>query len=247
MKPTNTSTPLSSFSGQTAMDDRSMPLGISEMTGDENLLDPLASAGTSRRFRSGSLMIVFVIAIACCGLWFMRSLSHVSGANGEKSDIEQSIEQFLGARDSRGEVRSAAGRTDPKVLQVLNESLEGKFVPLSSVQRDPFVLPGEGESKVVTPVAGEDPAQAVARARALRQKDIDEAAANMVVKSIIMSTQPLANISGTIVRIGDEIAPEGFDVTFRVQAITTDSVTLVSDDLALGMHVETQLSMKRDK
>ena len=247
MKPTTTSTPMSSFTSQSAIDDRSMPLGIGEMNGEESLMDPLAGATASRRFRSGSLMIVFVIAIACCGLWFMRSLSHVSGASGEKSDIEQSIEKFLGDRDSRGESRTTAGRTDPKVLQVLNESIEGKFVPLSSVQRDPFLLPGEGLREVVTPVAGEDPDKAIARARALRQKDIDVAASNLQVKSIIMSNQPLANISGMIVRIGDEIAPEGFDVTFRVQAITTDGITLVSDDLALGMHVETQLTMRREQ
>jgi hypothetical protein len=80
----------------------------------------------------------------------------------------------------------------------------------------------------------------------MRQKDIDQAAANLQIKSIIMSNNPLANISGMIVRIGDEIAPEGFDITFRVQAITADTITLVSDDLALGMHVETQLTMRRE-
>lgn len=246
MKPTSTtSTPKASYTP--ADEERSMPLGIGDSNGEDQSLDPLAGAGESRRFRSGSLLLVVVVVIACGGLWFMRSLSHVSGATGEKSDIESAIDDFLGKRDSQGEVKVVAGRPDPKVLQVLNESIEGKFVPLQSVQRNPFILPGENDGPIAAVVSDGDPQEAIARARTQRQADIDEAASKLVVKSIIMSSQPLANISGMIVRIGDEIAPEGSDVAFRVQAITADTVTLVTDDLALGMHVETQLSMRRDQ
>lgn len=246
MKPTTNATPKPTFSHQAAEDDRTMPLGIGDGGADQTL-DPLAGAGEARRFRSGSLLLVVVVVIACGGLWFMRSLTHVSGATGEKSDVENAIEKFLGGRDSTGEAKVVAGRSDPRVLDVLNESLEGKFVPLESVQRNPFILPGENDSKIVAPISADDPAEVVARARSLRQQDIDAAAAKLAVKSIIMSNQPLANISGMIVRIGDEIAPEGSDITFRIQSITADTVTLVTDDLALGMHVEVPLSMRRDK
>jgi limonene-1,2-epoxide hydrolase len=133
------------------------------------------------------------------------------------------------------------------VLAVLSESYTKRQVPLDSVKQNPFILPGEGEAPTIAPVAGESPDEAMARARTLRQKDIDAAVSKLAVKSIIMGSQPLANISGTIVRVGDELAPEGTDVTFRVGAIAADGITLVAEDLALGMHVEVPLSMHQNK
>lgn len=224
-----------------------MPLGVGDMPTDEQSMDPLAGAGETRRFRSSSIVIVVVVLVACGGLWFMRSLSHVAGATGSPSDVELTIEKFLGGRDSKGNAKVVKGASDASVLAVLSQSYTEEQVPLENVQRNPFILPGESDNKIVAAVTGDDPAEVVARARGARQKDIDAAAAKLAVKSIIMSTQPLANISGMIVRVGDEIAPEGSDITFRIQSITADTVTLVTDDIALGMHVEVPLSMRRDK
>lgn len=225
-----------------------MPLGVGDMPTDEAMTDPLSSGtGEGRRLRSGSLLLVAVVAIAGGGLWFMRSLSHVSSATGAVTDVEKSIEGFLSNRDSKGNAKVVGNRSEEEVLRVISESYSSKFVPLESVQRNPFILPGEQESKVVTPITGDEPADVLARARTQRQKDIDSAASKLTIKSIIMSNNPLANVSGMIVRVGDEIAPEGSDITFRIQAITSDAVTLVADDLALGMHVEVPLSMRRDK
>lgn len=248
MKTATASAPKPSFSHQMADEEKSMPLGVGDMSPDDSSMDPLAgTTGESRRIRSGSMLIVVVVVIACGGLWFMRTLSHVSGATGAKSDVEKSIESFLGARDTKGNAKVVSG-TDPSVLAVLSASYIDKHVPLESVQRNPFILPGENDTAInTTPIAGEDPAQAIARARGARQKEIDAAAAKLMVKSIIMSAQPLANLSGMIVRVGDEIAPEGSDITFRVQSITNDTVMLATDDIALGMHVEVPVSMRRDK
>lgn len=247
MKTATTSAPKPSFSHQMADEEKSMPLGVGDMMPeDSTLMDPLAGTSETRRIRSGSMLLVIVVVIACGGLWFMRTLSHVSGATDAKSDVEKSIESFLGARDTKGNAKVVGG-TDPGVLAVLSASYIDKHVPLESVQRNPFILPGENETAISAPIPGEDPAAAVARARGARQKDIDAAAAKLTVKSIIMSSQPLANLSGMIVRVGDEIAPEGSDITFRVQAITSDTVMLATDDIALGMHVEVPVSMRRDK
>lgn len=252
MKPTPSNQTKPTFTHQLSDDDRTMPLGVGEDTPDEHqILDPLAGAGEARRFRSGSLLLVVIVVIACAGLWFMRSLSHVAGASSTKSDVEQSIEKFLGARDTSKNPKAATSKknTDANVLAVLSASYIKNQVPLESVRCNPFILPGEGEvvTTVAPPVMGETTEQAMARARTARQKDIDAAASKLAVKSIIMGSQPLANISGTIVRIGDELAPEGFDVTFRVSAITSDGVTLVAEDLALGMHVEVPVGMHHDK
>jgi hypothetical protein len=247
VKTQTSSTPKPQFTHQMADEEKSMPLGVGEPAADDAVLDPLAGATESRKFRSSSLIVVVVVVIACGGLWFMRSLSHVAGATGVKSDVEQTIEKFLGTRDTKGNAKSPNG-TDPNVLAVLSESFTKDQVPLENVQRDPFVLPGEGDMLPTTPViTGDSPERVLARARQTRQREIDETASRLSLKSIIMGHNPLANISGTIVRLGDEIAPEGSEVTFKVSAITSDSVLLVSEDLALGMHVEVPLSMKRDQ
>lgn len=247
MKPNSNANANPTFASSSADDERSLPIGVGDMVGDDAAFDPLATASESRRFRGGSIVLVVVIVIACGGLWFMRSLSNVSGAAGAISDIEKSIEGFLSNRDTKGNIKAAQSRGEADVLRVINESYSDKFVPLNSVQRNPFILPGENESKIVTPITGDEPAEVLARARAQRQREIDSASSRLSVKSIIMSNSPLANISGMIVRVGDEIAPEGSEVSFRVMAITPDTVTLVTDDLALGMHVEIPLTMRRDR
>jgi len=233
--------PKPTFSHEMAEDDKTMPLGTGEMNEDA-VLDPLAGAGEARRFRSGSFIIVIVVVIACGGLFFMRKLSHVAAATDTKNDMEKTIDTYLSGRKT-----VKGSQADP--LAVLSASYVDKHVPLEAVKSNPFILPGEGEveTPIVPQASGETSEQAMARARANRQKDIDTAAGRLVVKSIIMSTNPLANISGTIVRVGDELDPEGSDVIFRVGAITADGITLIAEDLALGMHVEVPLSMRRDK
>jgi hypothetical protein len=238
---TPTNTPKPTFSHQLADEERTMPLGVGDTGGDDlTALDPLAGAGESRRFRSGSMLLIAVVVIACGGLWFMRTLSRVSGISGAKSDIELTIDSYLAPK------RPGTG-SDPNVLKVLSTSYIERQVPLDSVKSNPFVLPGENEPKHTEVIRGTDPEAVMARARAERQKDIETATERLVVKSIIMSAQPLANISGTIVREGDELVPDGSDVTFRVQSITRDTVTLVVEDLVLGMHVEVPLGMGHAK
>ncbi len=247
MKPNPNASSNPAFTAPSGDDERSMPIGVGDMNGEDAAFDPLAGASDSRRFRSGSIVLVIVIVIAGGGLWFMRSLSNVSGAAGAISEIEKSIEGFLSSRDPKGNIKAAKSRGEADVLRVINESYSDKFVPLNSVQRNPFILPGENESKIVTPITGDEPAEVLARARVQRHREIESASSRLSVKSIIMSNSPLANVSGMIVRVGDEIAPEGSEVTFRVMAITADTVTLVTDDLALGMHVEVPLTMRRDR
>lgn len=248
MKPTPSNSTKPTFTHEMSDEDKTMPLGVGDAAPEDQGLDPLAGAGEARRLRSGSLLLVVVVVIACAGLWFMRSLSHVSAAGSGKNEIEKSIEDFLGAREKKQGKDSGKNGTDPGVLAVLSASYKDRQVPLDSVKQNPFILPGEGDTPaVVTTVKTPNSDAAMAQARAARQKDIDAAAGRLTIKSIMFGSQPLANISGTIVRIGDEVTGENSDVTFRVTTITSDTVTLVAEDLALGMHVEVPLSMHHDK
>ena len=207
----------------------------------------------SLRWRSGIvgamlslILILVVVLIAFAGLWFMRSLSHVSGAVAGKNDLDSSIEKFLGGRDGKGNPKVANG-ANANVLAVLSSSYTDRQVPLDSVQCNPFILPGEGQAKSSVPIISDNSDAAMAQAREARQKDFATAAERLTLKSIIMSSQPLANVSGMIVREGDELSPENSDVTFTVERIDSDSVLLIANDIALGLKMEFPLTMKRDK
>jgi hypothetical protein len=246
VKTPSTPGPKPTFSHELSADDKSMPLGVGDMSAEDHVLDPLAGTGETRRFKNSSIIIVVVVVIACGGLWFMRSLSHVTASTEAKSEVEQDIEKFLGQRDSKGNPKGADAKAN--VLKVLSSSYTDRQVPLDSVPCNPFIFPGEDGVKSTGPVyTGDSPEVAMARAREQRQKDFAAALERLTLKSVIMSTQPLANISGIIVRQGDELAPENSDVTFRVEKIATDEVTLMASDIALGLNVEMSLSMRRDK
>ena len=234
------------FTHELASDDKSMPLGVRDMNPEDAALDPLASASDGRRFKAGSIIIVVVVVIACGGLWFMRTMSHVTIASAAKDSAEQDIEKFLDQRDAKGNPKNAG---NAGVLQVLSSSYTEQQVPLEQVKANPFILFGEGGPKATGPVyvPTDNTEMAMAHAREARQKDFTDALERLTLKSVIMSSQPLANISGQIVRQGDEISPENTDVSFRVERINTDEVTLVASDVALGLNVEMTLSMKRDK
>jgi hypothetical protein len=61
-----------------------------------------------------------------------------------------------------------------------------------------------------------------------------------------MGSQPLANISGKIVRVGEEMMSEPDNVPFRITEITSDFVMLEGIDAALNLKVEINLPLKRD-
>jgi hypothetical protein len=246
VKNSSTSAPKPTFTHELVDDDKTMPLGVGDASAEDQALDPLAGTGEARRFKTGSILIVVVVAIACGGLWFMRSLSHVSAATSGKSEAEQTIEEFLVQRDSKGNPKN--GGNSSAVLEVLRDSYIDRQVPLEDVQKDPFLLPGEGEIGPVGPIdTGESTDKVLAKARVARQQEIAAAAERLELKSVMMASQPLANVSGMLVREGDELSPEGSEVVFRVQKIESDSMLLLASDIALGLNVEVPLTMRRDK
>jgi hypothetical protein len=74
-----------------------------------------------------------------------------------------------------------------------------------------------------------------------------KASDRLELKSVIMGSQPLANISGKIVRRGDEIVTQPDNITFRVSEIGKESVMVIAEDVELGLSVPVTIVLKRDK
>lgn len=227
-----------------ANDEKTMPLGVGNFADDTVGLDPLAGAETRRRFNTGSLVLVGVIAIACGGIWFMRTLTAVRASSGGNTNIEQTIEKFI--KNLRGDEPGIA-RTSPNlltnndrgVLEVLNQTYIERQVPLSDVKCNPFIMYDEIGGPLV-------PTDTGSKTVADRRLAIERAAEKLRLKSVIMGSQPLANISGKIVRAGEEIVSEPDNIPFKVTSITSDFVMLEGLDAAMNLKVEINLPLKRD-
>jgi hypothetical protein len=210
-------------------------------------IDPLANVGERKKLNTGSLVIVVVVLLAAAGLWSMRTFSRVSGGNTRSGEVEAKINKFLeawkgGSGSSGGSSGGSTALTSSDtVLSVLSETYTHRQVPLTDVQRNPFILPGDNS---LTPMPTDDGSKALGKRQADRKAQIEKSASQLQLKSVIMGSTPLANISGKLVhQDGDLVADD--KVTFRVVSITADSVTLVVDDIPLDLSVAITLNLKR--
>jgi hypothetical protein len=209
-------------------------------------IDPLANVAERKKLNTGSLVIVVVVVLAAAGLWSMRTFSRVSGANGRSSEVETKINDFLKSWKGTGSTTAPPGGStaltnSDTVLSVLSETYTQRQVPLTDVQRNPFILPGDNTP---TPTATDDGSKALGKRQADRKAQIERSASQLQLKSIIMGSTPLANISGKLVHQDGDLAADD-KVTFHVVAITADSVTLVVDDIPLDLSVAITLNLKR--
>jgi hypothetical protein len=212
-----------------------MPLGVGEL-GDDISLDPLAGTGTRRKFNGGSLVLIGVIAMAFAGLFFMRTLSKVSAADGGKNSMEDKVKKFL-------ETRPKAGSNDPTIVFDIGGSYTERQIPLDNLQRNPFIIFDDVPLPENTgPVTDKNAAKRLADRRMQFQKAYDK----LALKSIIMSSNPMASVSNKIVRRGDEISIDPEGVTFRVIEITADNVSLVAEDVEFNLIENYTLTLKRD-
>lgn len=222
-----------------AESEKTMPIGVGDVIEDTGL-DPLVSASGAKKFKAGSMVLVIVIVLACGGIWFMKSLSKVNAVTGGNSDIEASIEKFItgmkgSAKGGSGKSSSALNSSDASVLAVLDGSYVEKQIPLDGVQRDPFILFSD-----TTPIGASNDESGMA---ARRRAEIEKAAAQLHLKSVLMGSQPLANIGGKIVRQGEEIVLDS--ITFRVTEITKESVTVIGEDTRMNVSVPSTIFLKR--
>jgi hypothetical protein len=217
---------------------------------DELGIDPLANVSEQRRFNTGSIILVAVVGVALTGLWFMRTISQVSGNSGTDTDAQIAIEKFIkgmkGGASGDPKNASALVKSDPNVLSVLSSSYTERQVPLENVQRDPFILPGDATTETFPTNSGQDEAVQLSKKRKERTTAFEQAAERLVLKSVIMSSTPLANLNGKIVRVGDELVSEFDNTTFRVTAITNESVSVVAEDPLLDVSVNVTIPLRRD-
>ncbi len=238
------------FSGE--MEPQAMERPLSAMTAEmeAEAVDPFGAISEKKKFNAGSLVLVAVVVVACGGLWFMRSLSKAGAASVASSEMDASIEKFISglggpAAGKDGKPSNVLPTSDANVLAVLNGSYTERQVPLQAVQRNPFLFYDENAVQpteaTVAPV--DTSAATMAKRQADRKSQFEKAAGKLELKSVLMGSNPLANISGRIVRRGEEIVGE--NVALRIEEITKDSATLIGEDASLNLSVSFTIMLKR--
>jgi hypothetical protein len=221
--------------------DKSMPMGE---LGDEQILDPLANVRERSKFNGGSIVLIAVIVLALAGLWFMRAISRVSASTGGNNEVEVMIEKFFQRQKAAAPKGDGAtiGSTDPNVITLLSSTYTERQVPLDQVKSNPFILPGEGVIK--DPTTGNVDKDFEKRLQT-RKSELVRAQAKLELKTVMLGSEPLASISGKIVRKGDEITIDPENVTFRVTGIGQDSVDLLAEDAEFEITHAITLTIKR--
>ncbi|MCH8344026.1 MAG: hypothetical protein IH983_08555 [Planctomycetes bacterium] len=231
------------YTGDTGGDPgESVPGELGSFNADPGV-DVLAKEGSAKKRRTGALVLILVVGLALGGLFAMHTLAKVSAAGGGNTDTEETIEKFL--RTVSGDASSNPGTSSGdlvnkhrSVLDVLHDDYTSQQVALSDVQRNPFVLVQPG----VTP---DTPGNTTSLER--KRAEIENAAGQLRLKSIIMGSNPLANVNGRFVRLDEMIAVQNEGIAFRVAEITSDTITLVAEDADLELTVVTVLYLKQDR
>ncbi|HRP62089.1 MAG TPA: hypothetical protein PK400_02215 [Phycisphaerales bacterium] len=245
--------------GGVEREERTMPLGM----GDFNNADEAGAGGevhelagsfggeSKRRLNGGGLVLVAVVLTAIGGLYSMRTLTKASAASDQTSAVEKSINEFIdglmGTADTKGAAKASKGRSTEAVLDVLTETYTKRQVPLSDVQRNPFVIFDDVPVAPVAPVVNPVEFDPKVQLRKDRAALFEQAGARVRVRTIMMGSSPLANIDNKIVRMGDSITVEPENVEFVVVAIAPDFVELKAEDKALEVVVRVTVNLRRDR
>lgn len=222
--------------------DVTMPLGTGFEA--EAGLNDFSTGSGGKKLNASSLVLVGVVLLGAGGLFVMKTLATASAGIVSNSAVEQVIERFV--NPEAADLDGLLNAESEGVLQVLNASYTEEQIPLIDVARDPFVIYQEFVDTPVTTAT--DPAT-LKRAqweknRAMKRMEFESAASGMEVKSVLMGAQPLANVSGKIVRQGQTL--NAGTVVYEVSEINATSVTLLASDSALELEVEVVLQIKRN-
>lgn len=219
-----------------------IPLGIG---GPDAGLDPFASSSASRRIKSGSMVVVFVVALAAVGLFAMRWMTKVTVASNREDEAERKVGDYL---DGLKKDTAKRDLDSADVVHVLNDDFTDRQIPLSDVQKDPFVLYEvaiRGDDETNDSDTSEDQSQrARDSARQKRMNEIQSALSSLRVKSILLGSNPLANLDGQIVRVGELIKTPDDAVQLRVLSIDQDSLVVFAEDPVLDIKIEHTLFVR---
>ena len=228
------------------------PLGTGAFAAEDGDLDGLDD-GLAKKRRTGPLILIAVVLLAVGGLFCMHALSKITGAFEGNSEIEATITKFLNSVTGTELGNSAGSARDlvashRAVVDILSDDYTDLQIPLSDVQFNPFVL-DRGAQPISQPEVdlGDDDDRRLERKRAKRRETILSAAGSLRLKSVIMGRTPLANISGSIVRIGEVVSVDHEEVDFHVTAIMNDSVTITANEPQLTLKVDVVLKLDQGR
>ncbi len=225
------------------------PLGTGGFDGD---MPPEAIIEQTKRNKisSSAMLLVLVIGLAGIGLYSMRSLASAMAGGGADSDLEETIENFLSSMTARPGSAGGGQLTAENAGAVLVDDRIRRQVPLDDVQKNPFEpLPIE-QTTDAAPVIIDDGSEAAAvRLATLREEartEFEEAAVQLRLLMVMGGNEPMANISGRVVRVGDILADERLDVEFRIVEITQGLVVIRGERPAIRFEHDIALRLIRD-
>jgi hypothetical protein len=224
---------------------KTMPLGVG---GFGESAEPQPLPQPTRRLRSGTIILAGVVLVAGAGLYSMRALGRASGAIVADPDLEKTVDGFL---ESAGEKRRAPEVGAPDLqsagaaMAVLAQDRTDRQVPLTEVQKNPFIqfsAPQTGAP--VDTGAGND---AIAAARATAKQQFEKAASKLRLLMVMGGAEPMANLNGRVVRVGDVVADERLGVEFTVTDISPGAVTITGEDASIGFRHDVVITVNRDR
>lgn len=237
--------------GDLASEATTVPLGTGTFAaegGDLDLLD-----GSAKKRRTGPLVLIAVVVLAVGGLFCMHALSKITAASQGDTAIEKTIDLFLSSvtKSQGGGSSQSAGelvRSHRAVVDVLSDDYTALQVPLADVQFNPFVIQRDARPvHQAVPDSGDDESRRLERSRAKRREEIENACHSLRLKSVIMGSVPLANLSGLIVRVGEVVPIETEGIELHVTSITRDSITLTAKEPSLKLKVDVVLELNRGR
>lgn len=245
------SAPDAAASGTAGHEDENAPFIVGSEAGDDAFGVSGEEDASSNRY-SGALLIVLVVAIAAAGLFSMRTLSRVSAAGDMNSDLEMTIEAFLkgasgaGADNDNTSVSELVERNQ-QVLDVIRNSDLNRQTSALDLQRNPFIIESlRAISEEVDESTPADQAGAIReQKRKQREAQLTQAIKQVRIKSILMGSQPLANIGNKVVTEGDVIDLKVDGATFRVVNIQSAAITIEGTDQALDVSVQIDVQLRR--
>jgi hypothetical protein len=209
--------------------------------------DPLAGEAAPKKKHTGVVVLIVVVGLAIGSLFSMHTLTKVTAASGRNTETERIVDKFLTGPEGGDAAGNPNGNVDDlvrghrEVVGVLSDDFASHQV--QDLARNPFDLMNAGGG------GGEYTGGDGDYAKAKRLGDIEQAAENFQLKSVIMGSRPLANINGRIVRLNQVIPVEGSrsvgTIRFRVVSISPDAVTVVAEEPKLDLRVEKVLKLKR--
>ena len=191
------------------------------------------SGSAKKRIGEGTLVIVGILLVAAGALYGMRWFGQQSGIAEVDVTLEARVNAFLETILGNGKTASANDQKkemDPQaILSRLADDRTEKQVPINMVKKNPFEREDEGLAKSQNETESDDP---LARRKAeirKRYAELEKAAGDMVVTSIMGSPgNRVAMVEDAVVKIGDQV---GFDedMMFRVVKIDAFNVVLESE------------------